>query len=279
MAEAPKQVLLTGGSGMVGTAITDHLGDSEYEFTVLDPEPHPDCETIEASVEDAASVRAACEGMDAVVHLAVYPQGLHDEEWGSIVDVNIQGTYNVLEAANDAGVPTVAFASTNHVVGMYEEEYEPDIYDSDIVIDHTDPVRPDSFYAVSKLLGEHMGRFYVERRDIERFYALRICSLYPTEYDRPYGAGELHVDRGNFERGSAEYRRETERMKAMYLSRRDCAQLFELMLERDASSEFDIFYGVSGNETRFHDISHAKEVLGYEPRDDSGDWGDPPSNG
>ena len=276
MAESPKQVLLTGGSGMVGTAITDHLGAPDYEFTVLDPEPHPDCRTIEAGVDDAAAVRSACEGMDAVVHLAVYPQGLHDEEWGRIVDVNITGTYNVMNAADDAGVPTVAFASTNHVVGMYETEFAPDIYDSDFIVDHTDPVRPDSFYAVSKLLAEHMGRFYVECRDIERFYTLRICSLYPEEYDRPYGAAELHVAEGNFERDSEAYRREAERMKAMWLSRRDCAQLFELMLENDATDAFDIFYGVSGNETRFHDISHAQEVLGYEPRDDSGEWGAPP---
>jgi nucleoside-diphosphate-sugar epimerase len=272
------EVLLTGGSGKVGTAITDHLGGSDqYEFVALDPEPHPDCETYTESVTDYEAIRPAFDGVDAVVHLAVYPPGIVDENWEMIDRVNVQGTYNVLEACRDAGVETVVFASTNHVVGGYELEFEPDIYyHTDVHVDHEDPVRPDSYYGVTKLFGEHLGRFHVECKDApSQFYALRICSLREEEYDHPYGDAERGVERGDFERGTRAYEDAVARMKAMWFSRRDCAQLVELML-RDEDVDFDVFYGLSGNERRWHDISHARDVLGYEPRDDGETWDEPP---
>ena len=269
-------VLVTGGSGMVGTALMDHLGG--YEFSVVDVEEHPDYPTQVASVADYDAIRPAFDGQDAVIHLAVYPPGIEDENWERMRAVNIQGTYNVLDACREAGVPKVIFASTNHVVGMYEEELAPEIYqpDTEFVIDHTTPVRPDSYYAVTKLFGEHLGRFQVEAKSApDQFYALRICTLFGEEYDHPYGLAERAVDHGEVERGSAEYEILGKRMKAMWFSRRDCAQMVDRMLEDDSIS-FDIFYGVSANGTRFHDIEHARKHLGYEPRDDGTEWDGPP---
>jgi len=272
-------VLITGGSGMVGTAITEHLGDDDrFTFQVLDIEEHSEVPTTVASVEDYGAIRPAFDGIDAVVHLAVYPPGIVDENWERIDAVNVHGTYNVLEACRDAGVDQVVFASTNHVVGMYEEEFAPEIYgpDSEILIDHTDLVRPDSYYGASKLLGEHLGRFHVEKkRTPEQFYALRICSLREPEYDHPYGDAEKAVEEGDIERGSEEYEEKVARMKSMWFSRRDCAQIVECMLVDDSVS-FDVFYGVSGNERRWHDIEHAREVLGYDPQDNGEEWNGPP---
>lgn len=269
-------VLVTGGSGMVGTAILDHLGG--YDFTVLDVEEHPDYPTQVANVADYDAIRPAFDGQDAVIHLAVYPHGIEDERWEKIQEVNVQGTYNVMEACRDAGVPKVIFASTNHVVGMYEEELTPEIYgpDSEFVIDHTTPVRPDSYYAVTKLFGEHLGRFQVEAKAApEQFYALRICTLWGEAYDHPYGLAERAVDCGEVERGSPAYETLVDRMKAMWFSRRDCAHMVERML-LDDTVEFDVFYGVSANATRFHDVDHARERLGYDPRDDGTEWDEPP---
>lgn len=272
-------VLITGANGTVGTAVLDALRDrDEYSFTALDVEAHPDRETIVADVAEYDDLRPAFDGIDAVVHLAVYPPGIIDENWERIDAVNVQGTYNVLEACRDAGVDQVVFSSTNHVVGMYEEEFAPEIYgpDSEILIDHTDPVRPDSYYGVSKLFGEHLGRFHVEKkRAPNQFYALRICSLRRPEYDHPYGDAEKAVKDGDTERGSEEYDRLVARMKSVWFSRRDCAHMVEQMLV-DESVTFDVFYGVSGNDRRWHDIEHAKEVLGYDPQDNGEEWDAPP---
>jgi nucleoside-diphosphate-sugar epimerase len=275
------EVLVTGGNGMVGTAIIDNLGDrAEYEFRSLDVEPHPDGDqdTFIASVEEYDAIRPAFDGVDAVIHLAVYVPGYVDEDWERIRSVNVEGTRNVLRAAQDAEVERVVFASTNHVVGMYEEEYAPNLYelDHDLMLDHTSPVRPDSSYGVSKLFGENDGRFFVEKMAYpERFYAIRICSLREPAYDHPYGDAERAVENGEFERGSDEYEETVRRMKAMWFSRRDCAQLIDRILQ-DEHTEYAIFSGVSDNDRRWFDFEHARKLVGYDPQDNGEDWDAPP---
>ncbi|USZ68251.1 NAD(P)-dependent oxidoreductase [Halorussus salilacus] len=276
-------VLLTGAHGTVGSAITDHL---DREFTLLDREQpgdgddgresRPDYDTVVADVTDYDAIRPAFDGQDAVVHLAGYPST--DGSWPEVLENNVVGTRNALEAAADAGVETFVFASTNHVVGMYEVENAPDIYhpDFDLTVDHTGPVRPDSPYGASKVCGEGFGRYYAENRGIS-FYAIRICSVRDPEYDHPYGDAERGVDRGDWERGSEEYEKMVARMKAMWHSRRDLAHMVECCLD-DGSVTFDIFYGVSDNdpERRWFDLDHAREVLGYDPQDSGEEWDAPP---
>lgn len=275
-------VLITGASGTVGRAILDELGDEDaYSFTALDVEEHPDpdVDTVVASVADYDEIRPAFDGVDAVIHLAVYAPGFVDENWEKIMEVNVDGTRNVLRAAADAEVESVIFASTNHVVGMYEQEFAPDIYDPEfeLTVDHTDPVRPDSTYGVSKLFNEHDGRFFVETNEYpKRFYALRICSVRDPEYDHPYGDAERGVDDGEWERGSEEYERQAARLKATWFSRRDLGQMIDRMLT-DESVFHDVFYGVSDNDGRWFDIDHAQEVLEYDPDDNGAEWDEPPS--
>ena len=273
-------VLITGANGIVGTAITDALGDrSEYSFTRLDVEPAPDRETVVADVADYDAIRPHFDGVDAVVHMAVYAPGLVDESWADILRVNVRGTRNVLRAAADAEVESVVFGSTNHVVGMYEEEFAPDLYEPgfDLTVDHTSPVRPDSTYGVSKLFGEHDGRFFVETREFpRRFYALRIATVNPPANDHPYADSERAAEAGEVERGSEEYERRAARLKATWFSRRDCAAMVDRTL-RDDTVTFDVFYGVSDNDRRWFDIDHARDVLGYDPADNAEEWDGPPS--
>jgi nucleoside-diphosphate-sugar epimerase len=264
----PKRVLLTGAYGKVGTAIIDHLADeSEYEFTFLNRSDRDQYDTVVADISNYDAVLDAFQGHDAVIHLAAYPA--LDGTWEEILENNIIGMYNVLEAARQAGIEQFIFGSSNHVVGMYEVDHSPDIYyhDYDLTVDHTSPHRPDSFYGTSKAFGEDLGRYYTENYDSpERFYALRICSVRHESYDHPYGDAERGVDEGEWERGSAEYQEMVARMKAMWQSRRDLAHMVDCCLDDD-TVEFDIFYGVSDNDRRWFDIDHAREVLGYYPQD------------
>jgi nucleoside-diphosphate-sugar epimerase len=272
-------VLLTGAFGRVGTAVIDGLAGREaYEFTYLDREPHPAYRSVEADVADYDAVRSAVDGVDAVVHLAGYPHT--DGSWPTVHENNVVGTYNVVAAAADAGVERVVFASTNHVVGTYETEHAPELYDPefDLTLDHTTPPRPDSHYGVSKLFGEGLGRYYAEHPDHdhpERFYALRICGVRHAEWDHPYGDAERGVAEGRWARGSDAYDRAVARRKAMWTSRRDLAQIVACCLT-DETVEFDVFYCVSDNAGRWFDIDHAREVLGYEPRDSADEWSGPP---
>lgn len=277
-------VLVTGAYGRCGTAIIDHLHEqAEYDFTYYNrsdrPDDHPygGYDTVVGDVADAETLASATAGQDALVHLAAYPDT--DGTWTDIFRPNVVGMYNALEAARRAEVESFVFGSTNHVMGGYEEEHAPELYtlDSDLVLHHTDPVRPDSYYGASKSFGEDLGRYYVERHEYpKRFYALRICTVNGPDHDHPYGDAELGVENGEFERGSEEYERQVARMKAMWQSRRDFAHQVDCCL-RDDDVEFDVFHGVSDNRNRWFDLEHARARIGYTPRDDGEAWDGPPS--
>lgn len=276
-------VLVTGAYGRCGTAIIDYLDDdSTYSFTYLDRSENPDDpayadhETHVADIADYDRSLPAFDGQDAIVHLAANPNTF--ATWDQIIEPNVVGMYNALEGAKSESLESFVFASTNHVMGMYERENAPEIYgtESDILLDHSEPPRPDSFYGASKSFGEDLGRYYVENHEYpKRFYALRICSVRLEENDHPYGDAERAVDRGEFERGSPRYEETVARMKGMWHSRRDFAHLVDRCL-RDDTVSFDIFSGVSKNDRRWFDITHAGEVLGYHPQDNGEEWDAPP---
>lgn len=277
-------ILMTGVYGRCGTALIDHLHDKpEYDFTYFNrsdrPDDHPygGLDTIVANVTDAEALEAASEGQDATIHMAAYPYT--DGEWSDIFEPNVIGVYNALEAARKQEIESFVFLSSNHVMGMYEVENSPEIYSpkSDIVLDHDCPVRPDSFYGASKSFGEDLGRYYVENYDYpKQFYALRTCTVNMPEYDHPYGDAEQGVDEGRFERGSDEYQRHVDRMKAMWQSRRDFAHQIRCCLE-DNHVQFGIFSGVSDNQRRWFGIEHARAQIGYDPQDDAEEWDAPPT--
>lgn len=275
-------VLVTGAYGRCGTAILDHLGD-DHAFTCFDRREPPagidlpaGTETVVGDVSDGDALRSAAAGADAMVHLAAHPRT--DGSWADVLEPNVVGTYNALEAARDAGLETVVFASTNHVMGMYEREHAPALYRRgyDLVLDHSEPVRPDSLYGVSKAFGEALGRYYVEAEDDpRRFYAIRICSVREEAHDHPYADAERGVADGDWERGDEAYRRAVARLKATWHSRRDFAALVACCLA-DRSVEFGAFSGVSDNRRRWFSIERARAVLGYDPQDDAETWDAPP---
>jgi nucleoside-diphosphate-sugar epimerase len=263
----PTAVLVTGASGRVGSAIRTHLAD-DYELTGLDVDPGPDDDAVVADITDYDEIRPAFDGQDAVVHLAGEPSP--SAAWERVHRLNLLGTYNVLEAARDAGVSQVVFASTNHVVGGYPDFHEGGLEPGhDLSVDHTDPVRPDSYYAVTKLFGETLGRYYVEYMDApEQFYAARIGWVLGPEYDSPYGPAERGVDRGEYERGSEAYRETVARARTLWCSRRDMARFVDCALRDDAVS-FDAFGVRSAGERQWLDVEHARRVLGFDPVDDA----------
>jgi len=275
-------VLVTGAYGRCGTALIDHLHDDEYDFTYYNrsgrPDDHPygGYETIVGNVTEAKKFREASEGQDAMVHMAAYPSPSGD--WTDVFEPNIVGTYNALEAAREEELETFVFLSTNHVMGLYETEHAPELYSRDysLVVDHTDPVRPDSYYGASKSFGEDLARYYVEQFEYpKRVYNLRVGTVNMPEYDHPYGNAESGVDEGSYERGSEAYERAVARLKCTWQSRRDFSHEVDCCLADD-SVEYGIFYGVSDNQRRWFDLEHARSRIDYNPQDDGDEWDGPP---
>lgn len=273
-------VLVTGANGTIGTALRDHLGDNpKYNFTWLDKQDHPEYETHVADTTDYEAIQAAIEDQDAVVHLAMadYLGSAGDRglEYHEGFPEPIKEVCFILEAAreNDA---KVIYASSNHAVGLLEMRHSPDIYypGFPVTVDHEEPPCPDSRYGALKILAEGMGQLAAEVHDVA-FYSIRIGAVRSPAYDHPYGDAEGGVERGDLERGSDEYEDQVARMKAMWLSRRDVSHLIDCCL-KDDSVTYDVFYGVSESDQNWLDIEHAKDVLDYEPRDNSAEWDGPP---
>lgn len=204
-----------------------------YRLRLFDQRPvdgEPDA--ITAELADTEALRAAADGVDAIVHLAGISLEAPFEE---ILRANIEGTYRLYEAARAAGVRRVVFASSNHAVG-----FTPRPADGSAAIPVGTPRRPDTYYGLSKGFGEDLASLYWDRHGIETV-SVRIgsCCPEPTSV----------------------------RMLSIWLSPADCARLLDAALTAPGVGH-TVVYGSSANTRLWWDLSTAR-ALGYTPRDDS----------
>jgi nucleoside-diphosphate-sugar epimerase len=111
-------LLVTGGSGYFGTELAARAlaqGDHVRIFD-LNPTDLTDAEFVAGDVRDPEAVRAACEGIDVVLHNVAQVPLAKDRELFDAV--NVGGTANVLVAARDAGVAKVVHTSSSAVFGV-----------------------------------------------------------------------------------------------------------------------------------------------------------------
>lgn len=255
---AKQKVLVTGANGVIGLAVMEHLADRYNLFPMT--RKRTEFDSFIADVTDFDAIRPAFDGMDAVIHLASSPHV--DTPWEVIRDSNIAGTYNVYEAARQAGVRTIVFASSNHAIGMYEMEGLPRIYDLDDprCYDHNAEIRPDSLYGVAKVFAEALGRYYHDMFGM-RVYNLRIGSVRADDDPR-----SPNVPKGSFWLDLTPEQK-YDRMRSTWLSRRDCCDLIACCLEAEESVSWATVYGISDNPRQFWDLGEAQRLLGYKPKD------------
>lgn len=253
-----QKVLVTGAEGAIGTAVRTNLGD-RYDLHALTLEPQGFPSHV-ANIANLDAIQPAFEGMDAVVHLAA--SAAVETPWDDVLQNNLIGTRNVYEAAHRAGVERVVFASSNHTIGMYEVDGAPDIHELDDprVYDHTAELRPDSLYGVSKVYGEALGRYYLERFGLKVF-CLRIGSVRAD--DDPTSEAIRSSSPALMDLTEEQRLR---RMRSTWLSQRDCCQLIARCLDAE-DVDWAVVYGISNNPRQFWDLSHARELLGYDPQD------------
>ena len=249
-----KRVLITGAAGTIGGVLGRALAD-DYDLTGVDLEQAAEMETTVADMRDAAAVAGAFAGQDAVIDLAAASRS--ETPWDRVYENNVASTYNALEAARDAGVKRLIFASSNHVTGMYEEDAP---YSSIVAGDYsgldpatipmitTDmPIRPDGPYGIVKEFGEASGRYFSDRYGLS-VMCLRIGTLNPQS--RPQDVRQF----------------------ATLLSHHDLVHLVDRCLSAPDGVRFGIYYGVSNNHWRFWDISNSAEEIGFQPQDNAELW-------
>ncbi len=181
------RVVVTGGAGFIGSNLVQVLLDRGDEVVVLDDlvtgyrENVPEAATfVEGSVADHGAVRAAIKGAQLVFHQAAHRAVARSVEQPLDTDTaNVHGTLTVLNAAKDAGVRRVVYASSSSIYGGAAEMPTPE----------SAPLLPRSPYAVTKLAGEHYCRVFAELFGIETV-ALRYFNVFGPRQrpDSPYAA-------------------------------------------------------------------------------------------
>ena len=220
-----KKLLVTGSAGEVGTVVVRGLKD-RYEVRGFDCNPTPDLvDTVQADLSDNDALARASEGMDAVIHLAAVPTGA--APWEDILEQNIVGTYNLMEAARQNSVPRVVLASRAGLLAPYPENIRR-------TIDLTP--RPKSYYSVSKLFAEQLGYMYAAQFDMAV-----VCVR----------SGNLHLDR-------------PEPSHPHHLGHDDCAQVFEKSVTCPDVA-YEVVFGVSGSHIPMYDLEHGRKAIGYFP--------------
>ena len=228
MAEERMKILITGAAGAVGSRLIQGMA-GRYFLRGLDREQVAGAdEAIIGDVGDGDTMLKATEGMDAAIHLT----GV-DHEWEGVLQTNLIGTYNLLEACRVNGGKRVAYASRAGVHGPQPDEITRNVHMT---------LQPVGLYTVSKVFGEALGFSYVQQHGLE-FVAVRI---------------------GNFNRNRDQPEHPHQ------LSHGDCVRVFERAVIHPGV-EYEIVYGVSDSTWPRYDLDHGRRVIGYDPQDKS-DW-------
>jgi UDP-glucose 4-epimerase len=180
------RVLVTGGAGLIGSTVVDQLIDADVaEITVLDNfdrgrtanlaeaiERFP-VEIVTGDIRDTEAVRRVTAGRDVVFHLAAIRITQCAEEPRLALEVLVDGTFNVIEAAQRAGVGKVVFSSSASVYG-----------DADVLPTGEDhhPYNNRTFYGASKTFGELMLRSFHEMYGLD-WVGLRYFNVYGPRMD------------------------------------------------------------------------------------------------
>ena len=227
-----KKLVLTGAAGRLGSYLREPLAGMCEELVSSDIAEDIgklyDGERYQkADLASYDEVAALMEGADMVVHFGVI---VDEKPFMELLGPNFVGSYNVWEAAYQAGARRVVYASSIHAVGMHKK--------ADFIgIDA--PHKPDTFYGLAKCFTEDLGSMYWDKRQLESVH-LRILSAAQVNNSRALGS---------------------------WLSYDDLIQLVTRAVDTP-SVGFTVIYGVSNNDRAPVDNSKAS-FLGYRPKDNA----------
>jgi nucleoside-diphosphate-sugar epimerase len=177
--EAQMNVLVTGGSGKLGSVVVADLvahGHNVLNADLVAPGEQL-CPFLQVDLGDAGQVFEAlagadlCQSSDAVVHLAATAAPGRTPNTTTFKN-NVTGTYNVFEAARRLGVRNVVYASSEIIFGLPFST--PPSY---LPVDEQSPARPESAYGLSKLLAEQMAEQFCRRDPELKMFGLRFSNV------------------------------------------------------------------------------------------------------
>ena len=172
------KVLVTGGFGGVGRPLLDRLVRHGHTVRVADrtiPDDIPaGLEAVHCDINDFDSISQAVKGQEAILHLAAiaFPAGAHPAE---LYRINVSGTFNVYQAAAEAGIQRVVSASSINFLGFFYGGVDFPL--SYFPIDEEHPNFTTDAYSLSKHATEEIGDYFW-RRDGISSVCLRLPGVY-----------------------------------------------------------------------------------------------------
>lgn len=183
---AGRRVLVTGGAGTIGSNLVDLLvREKAAEIVVFDNFVRGRAENlawatangpvkmIDGDVRDRKALQEATAGTDLVFHLAAIRITQCAQEPRLANEVLVDGTFNVLEAAVEAGVRKVVASSSASVYGLADVFPTPE---------DQHPYHNDTFYGAAKAFNEAMLRSFKAMYDLD-YVALRYFNVYGPRMD------------------------------------------------------------------------------------------------
>ncbi|MBK7403218.1 MAG: NAD(P)-dependent oxidoreductase [Phycisphaerales bacterium] len=251
------KILVTGGSGFIGSYFLECLTAGGHEIVILDlvqpPNWYPRHTYYKGDIRDAPALRRAMAGCDRVIHLAAahHDFGIEHDTYYS---VNEHGSKVVCSVMDELGVRDITFYST---VATYGDAPEPHHEEA--------PTKPNSPYGGSKLAGEGVFRAWTEQGGGRRCLVIRPTVTFgPRNFANMYSLiRQVHSGR-YLEFGPGE------NIKSLsYVENIVDATLFLLAKPAGALKPFEIFNYIDKPDLTSRQITHAvylslgKKVPGF----------------
>ena len=179
-----QKALVTGGAGFIGSHICEELVRAGVEVVALDNYSagsprnlaflwdYDNFIAVDCDVTDAGCLARSFDGVDVVFHNAAAKKRVSGLDPRRDLDVNVKGTFNVLEQSRASGVKKFVHASTGSVYG----EYSGGVQDEEYLL------KPRSYYGVSKLAGEYYVQLYNREYGLDTS-VLRYFHVYGTRQE------------------------------------------------------------------------------------------------
>jgi UDP-glucose 4-epimerase len=182
-----KKLVVIGGAGLIGSHTVDHLiKDDVKEVVIYDNFVRGRAENLQSALKDPRVriydvggdvmqtdiLESALEGADGVIHLAALWLLQCHEYPRTAFDVNVRGTFNVMEACVKKGVKRLVYSSSASVYG--------DAVQEPMTEDH--PFNNKNFYGATKICGEAMLRAFHHRYGLN-YVGLRYMNVYGPRQD------------------------------------------------------------------------------------------------
>jgi len=252
------RVLITGGAGLIGSHIADELVEQGLEEIVVFDNfvrgrrenlawalDHGPLTIVEGDIRDRKLLAEVMQGIDVIFHQAALRITQCAEEPRLALEVLVDGTFNVLEAAVHAGVRKVVAASTASIYGLAEEFPTPETHH---------PYDNRTLYGAAKIFNEGLLRSFYDMYGLD-YVALRYFNVYGPRMDT-YGAYTEVLIRWmeRIEAGQPPliFGDGTQTMDFVYAE--DIARANILAAQADVTDE--VFNIACGTETSLNDLAH-----------------------